>query len=398
MNGRAPVAVAEISDATGREAGTLCPHFGICGGCAAQDKTPTAYRAWKRGFAEAALRRAGVKAEIGDLVAVPPASRRRARFFAERTKEGVALGFRARGSHDIVNMTTCRVLEPALFALGMELRGFFQATLAPGQTAEAEVQTVDGALDVLIRAPAALDLPARESLTSFAHGAGIARLSYQSLAVSGSGGPGRGSRRRRRRPRQEDAREPEVVVQFHPVTACFGNVTVPLPPLAFLQASAAGEAALVDLVTRAVTPGSRVADLYCGAGTFTFPLARDSVVAGYDGDPALIEALDAAARVAGLGTQVTAEARNLARRPLLGPELTAFDAVVLDPPRAGARAQAEALAGSDVPTVVMVSCDPQSFARDGKILADGGFAPGPVTLVDQFVWTRHLELVAAFNR
>ncbi|MDH3239187.1 MAG: class I SAM-dependent RNA methyltransferase [Alphaproteobacteria bacterium] len=389
-HGRAPAPAAE----------TLCPHFGSCGGCAAQDKAPADYRAWKRGFAEAALRRAGLGAEIADLVGVPPASRRRARFFASRTDRGLVLGFRARGSHDVVDMTVCRVLEPALFALTGELRAFFEETLAPGQAAEAEAQVVGGALDLLIRAPAALDLPIREALTAFARDAGIARLSYQAERPAPAG-RGRNPRARRRGAGGEAPRAPEVIVQFSPVTARFGDAAVALPPLAFLQASAAGEAALVAQVLEAVSGvprGGRVADLYCGAGTFTFPLARQWRVVGYDGDEALIEALNAAARASGRGAAVTAEARNLARRPLWGPELAAFDAVVLDPPRAGARAQAEALAGSSVSTVVMVSCDPASFARDGKILADGGFAPGPVTLVDQFVWTRHLELVAAFCR
>jgi 23S rRNA (uracil1939-C5)-methyltransferase len=398
MKRRTPVTGTEPGEAPGPEAQTLCPHFGTCGGCDAQDKAPEEYVSWKRGFAEAAFRRAGLAAEIGDLVAVPAASRRRARFFIARRKEGVILGFHARGSHDIVDMTACRVLEPALFAFTAQLREYFQDILAPGQTAEAEAQVVGDAMDVLVRAPGALDLPRREALTAFAQGAGIARLSYQSIGPAQP--PGRRGRGRGRRPRKrvEVTLEPELVVQFGPVTARFGDVSVPLPPLAFLQASAAGEAALVGSVTRAVAPGGRVADLYCGAGTFTFPLARDHAVAAFDGEPALIEALNGAARAAGLGAQVQAEVRNLARRPLHAAELDAFDAVILDPPRAGARSQAEALAASDVASVVMVSCDPASCARDGKILRDGGFKPDPITLVDQFVWTRHLELVAAFRR
>ncbi len=370
----------------------LCPHFGTCGGCAAQDKDDAAYRHWKRGFVEAALRRAGVEAEVAAPVSVPPDSRRRARFFSERSASGLSLGFHARASHDVVDMTTCRVLEPGLFALTRPLRGYFRETLEPGQCAEAEAQIVSGALDVLIRAPGRLDLDRCQGLADFARETGIARVSWQGLR------PDR-HQRKGRRPRPSGAPEPaEVVAELRPVTARFGEVAVALPPMAFLQASAAGEALLVDAVTTAIARGARVADLYSGAGTFTFPLGRGRKVAAFDGDEALIAALNAAAQGAGLGATVTGAVRNLARRPLRRDELDGFDAVVMDPPRRGARAQARELAASAVPLVVMVSCDPASFARDAKILMDGGFTPGLVLPVDQFVWSRHVELVARFSR
>ncbi|MDX1483486.1 MAG: class I SAM-dependent RNA methyltransferase [Alphaproteobacteria bacterium] len=369
-----------------------CSHFGTCGGCAAQDMAGRDYRRWKRGFVEAALRRAGVAAEVSGLVAVPPASRRRARFFARRGDGALSLGFRAAASHEIVDMTACLVLTPAVFALAARLRGFLADTLAPGASAEAEVQEVEGALDVLLRMGDGLDLALREGLVAFARDAGIARISHQPLEAA----PRRGRRPRGRRPAV--ASPPETVAALGPVTARFGGVPVPLPPLAFLQASAAGEAALVEAVTAAVPDGAAVVDLYSGAGTFTFPLSRGRRVAAFDGDADLIGTLDGAARAAGLGATVAGSVRNLARRPLLASELAGFDAAVLDPPRAGAAAQARALAASDLSLVVMVSCDPASFARDARILIDGGFSPGPVVPVDQFVWTRHLELVAAFSR
>jgi len=370
----------------------LCPHFGTCGGCAAQDLGDAAYRRWKRGFVEAALRRARVEAEVAALVSVPPASRRRARFFAERSASGLSLGFHARASHEVVDMTACRVLEPGLFALTRPLKRYFRQTLDPGQGAEAEAQMVSGALDILIRATGRLDLERCQGLVDFARRAGIARISWQGL------GPGRRARSGGR-PRPSGAPQPpEVVAELRPVTARFGGVAVALPPMAFVQASAAGEALIVDAVTTAIARGTRVADLYSGAGTFTFPLARGRKVAAFDGDEALIAALDAAARGAGLGVQVTGTVRNLARRPLRSDELDGFDAVVMDPPRGGAPAQARQLAASGVPLAVMVSCDPASFARDAKILMDGGFTPGLVLPVDQFVWTRHVELVARFSR
>ena len=375
----------------------LCPHFGVCGGCAAQDKDEAAYRYWKRGFVEAALRRAGVAAEVAALVSVPPASRRRARFFAGAGASGLSLGFHSRASHDVVDMTACRVLDPVLFALTGRLREYFQDILDPGQSGEAEAQVVCGDLDVLIRTPGRFDLERRQDLVKFAREADVARVSWQGL------GPDRRPRKRGRRRRPATPEGAEVVAELHPVTARFGEVAVALPPMAFLQASAAGEALLVDAVTASIPDGTRVADLYSGAGTFTFPLGSSSLsrrrkIAAFDGDGALIAALDAAARGAGLGAFVTGNVRNLARRPLRRDELDIFDAVVMDPPRGGALAQARELAASNVPHVVMVSCDPASFARDAKILMDGGFTPGLVTPVDQFVWTRHVELVAAFSR
>jgi 23S rRNA (uracil1939-C5)-methyltransferase len=154
----------------------------------------------------------------------------------------------------------------------------------------------------------------------------------------------------------------------------------------------------VDAVTSSIADGGRVADLYSGAGTFTFSLAIGRKVAAFDGDETLIAALNAAARGARLGAEIMGKVRNLARQPLRRDELDVFDAVVMDPPRRGAQPQARELAASGVPLAVMVSCDPASFARDAKILIDGGFRPGPVLPIDQFVWTRHVELVARFSR
>ncbi len=375
----------------------LCPHFGPCGGCSAQDMDAAAYTSWKRGFVEAALRRAGVMAEVAEPVQVPPASRRRARFFVEQGASSLKLGFQGRRSHDVVDMATCLVLEPALFALTRPLRAYFAETLGAGDRAEAEVQLVDGALDVLIREPATLDMEKREKLARFAAEAGIARLFWQGLDTRVTG-PRRGPRVRARRRRA--LAEPEIIVERTPIAACFGGINVPLPPLAFIQASTRGEAILRDAVAAAVPGGARVADLFSGAGTFTFPLARGRRVAAFDGNGELIDALNSAARAGGLGTSVAGQRRDLSRRPLSARELDHFDAVVMDPPRAGALAQVRELAASAVPRVVMVSCNPASFARDAKLLIDGGYGlgPGPVLPVDQFVWTRHLELVSAFSR
>lgn len=359
-----------------------CPHFADCGGCAAQHMGDGIYEAWKREIVADALARAGLAANVGPVFRVPAASRRRARLFAARPKDGAVVGFQAAGSHRIVDMKTCPALEPAIFALVAPLRDLFSEILPPAQRAEAEVQLVEGALDVVIRTGAALDRALNARLVEFAGAAGIARIGWQRLRK------GRGA-----------AGEVEVLAEFRPVRARFGGIEVGLPPLAFLQASTAGERALTVAVTGRVPDGAAVADLYCGAGTFTLPMAaRAGRIAAFDGAADLVAALDRAARAGGVGERVTATARDLERRPLMARELAGFDCVVFDPPRGGAEAQARQIAASTVPLVIAVSCNPATFARDAKILCDGGFDIGPVMPVDQFVWTRHVEVVAGFAR
>jgi 23S rRNA (uracil1939-C5)-methyltransferase len=340
------------------------------------------YENWKRETVASALAREGVAANVAPLHRVPGASRRRARLFAVRIQTGVVIGFHAQGSHMIVGMDQCPALAPLLFAFVAPLRAFLTGHLAPGGRAEAEVQLVEGLLDVVLRLPGSLDRNLYERLACFAEEAGIARISWQGLTRS--------------RRSQRDA--PEVVVERQPIRARFGGISVPLPPLAFLQASDEGERALVAQVTARLPEGARVADLYAGAGTFTFPLAKSRRVAAFDGAADLIAALNGAARSAGLGERVTATARDLERRPLSALELKNFDAVLFDPPRGGAPVQAKEIAASKVPLAVSVSCNPTSFARDARVLIEGGFEIGPVMPVDQFVWTRHVELVAAFQR
>lgn len=374
--------LTEVLEPAAGRAVPPCAHFLICGGCVAQHMDAGLYENWKRNLVAEALAAAGVAANVGPLHRVPGASRRRARLFGVRTADGVALGFQAAGSHHIIDMAMCPALEPKLFALVAPLRAFLEKTLTPAARAEAEVQVVDGLLDVVLRLPGKLDRRLNERLVAFARGAGIARIGWQHMTKG-------------RRSAQET---PETVVELSTVRVEFGGVAVTLPPLAFLQASKEGERALVALVTGMLADGLKIADLYAGAGTFTLPLAHHRHVAAFDGAADLIAALDAAARAGGLGPRVKATARDLERRPLSAKELAVFDAAVFDPPRGGAEAQARELAKSKIRTVVAVSCNPQTFARDARILIDGGFEIGPVMPVDQFVWTRHLEVVAAFSR
>ena len=227
----------------------------------------------------------------------------------------------------------------------------------------------DSGLDMAVTTKLALSLQAREALADTADRADLARLTWQG--------------------------EPVAIRRTPRIT--FGGVAVDLPPAAFLQPTAEGEAALVAAVTGWLAGCKTVADLYAGCGTFTFPLAREARVLAAEGDESALAALAASARRAAL-PQITAVQRDLARDPLSADELKRFDGVVFDPPRAGARAQAEQLARSKVPTVVAVSCDPATFARDARILVDGGYRLEEVRPIDQFVWSPHLELAALFRR
>jgi 23S rRNA (uracil1939-C5)-methyltransferase len=288
----------------------------------------------------------------------------------------VLLGFHARARHRVVDLLQCLILLPQLAALLLPLRQALGRVLADGRSADLLLAWTDAGADLLMISTTAPDLAGRQALAAFAEAGDLARVSWS---------PPDG--------------EAEPVALRRAPTLRFAGVPVRLPPGPFLQPSAEGEAALVAAVAEATSGARRVADLYAGCGTFTLPLAAAGRrVHAVDGAGPAIEALTAAARAGGLGSAVTAERRDLDRRPLLGPELQRYEAVVFDQPRAGAKAQAALLAHSTVPRVVAVSCNPTTFARDARILVDGGYRLDWVQPVDQFPWTGHLELVAAFAR
>ncbi|MGE5538223.1 MAG: 23S rRNA (uracil(1939)-C(5))-methyltransferase RlmD [Gemmatimonas sp.] len=359
-----------------------CPHFGTCGGCALQHLSLDAYRDWKRGLLIDALARNAVDAgEIAPLAMVSNATRRRGTFFAAKAGGRVTAGFHERGSHRIAAIESCIVLAPQLVTLVERLKPLMADLLADGERGEIVVNLLDTGLDALVRLPHAADLRVRQRLARFAKEADLARVS-----VAVAGGRARGA-------------HADVVVERRPALATFGGAHVPVPPGAFLQASAEAEALLVAEVKAAVDGAKKVADLFAGAGTFAFALAAERIaVHAVEGERELALALKAGAGKAGLGPRISTEVRDLFRRPLLADELKKFDAVVFDPPRAGAKAQAEALAKSKVARVVGVSCNPASFARDARALQDGGFRVTRVVPVDQFLWTQHLEVVSTFVR
>ena len=358
----------------------ICPHFGTCGGCSLQDLALDVYSAKKRDAVIAALKRAGVEAQVEAPVIVPPRSRRRAVFKIKSLAEGLHIGFHAAKSHTVIDMHHCDVLTPGLFALVGALRQKLEPLFGVGEAGELHVTESDTGFDCALRWRAHLTPTLRAALSSALSGLGIARLTMGRETVF-------------------ETAQPAVIL---------GGVKVLLPPNPFLQPTAEGEAALQARVVEITGRAKRVADLFAGCGTFALPLARKARVHAVEQDAPALAALAAAAKhysIAASGGRggpglkpITTEARDLFKLPLTLGELAPYDAVVLDPPRAGAEAQARALAKSKVPVIVYVSCDADSFAHDAALLIAGGYKIGSVTPIDQFLWSSHIELVAGFTR
>lgn len=349
----------------------LCRHFGTCGGCVAQHMSPERYRRWKEAALLQAFAHRGIEIEPEPMRIISAYSRRRAFFGVARRGHDVVLGFREAGRHVLVDLAECPVLDPAIVDALPVLRELARRALPAGAGGRLIVTRVEGGLDVAIEnGKTPLGPETSAALARHAAEAGLQRL-----IVFGE------------------------LVYMDRVPAIFiGGVRVELPPGAFLQAVPEAEAIMADLVTRAMSKARRVVDLFSGLGTFAFPLARSARVLAIDSDRRAIEALEKAARgTAGL-KPITTKVRDLMREPLSRAELEEFGAVVLDPPRAGAKAQSEMLARSRVPKVVMVSCNPATAARDTRILIDGGYRLESVTPIDQFLFAPHLELVASFRR
>jgi len=350
-----------------------CRHFPDCGGCQLQHAADAFYARWAGERIVAALTAAGVAVgEVMPTALSPPRSRRRASLRAVKRHGKLTLGFNADASHRIVDLAECWVLTPRLFALVAPLRALLTAALVDGQGAGVTLTESDSGVDLLLANVPARRLADIERLTAFATAHDLARL-----AVEGADGV-------------------ETVVEARAPVLHFGGVPVMLPTAPFLQATREGEAALVAAVRAATAGAGRVADLFAGLGTFSLPLVAGAKVLAVEGALAPVAALGAAARARGVAVAV--EHRDLFRRPLAAAELARFDAVVFDPPRAGAQAQAAELAASAVPRVVAVSCNPNTFARDAAMLGEGGYRLERLWPVAQFRWSTHIELVASFGR
>jgi 23S rRNA (uracil1939-C5)-methyltransferase len=366
--------VVELVDPGPGRAPPPCRHFGRCGGCALQHLDPATYRAVKLDRLNRALQRVGIDPTVVEpLRAVPPA-RRRVRLGLLRPREPrqpPRIGFRERFRHHLVDLEECLVLEPALFAVVRELRWLIPDLLFSGQSAEATLTRTDSGIDLVIEARDRPSLAALEALAQLASEADLARVVWRS-------------------PDEE-----RLVVERRPVRVMRSGIAVPFPPGAFLQANEIAETVLIGEVVAGIGPCRPALDLYAGLGSFTFALAKVGRVHAVEGDERAAAAL---ARAALALPGISVERRDLARNPLPPEALSGYTAAVFDPPRAGAASQASALAASGLNTVVAVSCNPATFARDGARLVEGGFRLEKLVPIDQFVWSPHLELVAVFRR
>ncbi len=347
-----------------------CRHFGTCGGCALQHMEHSAYAAWKRAQVTAALDSRGLKAAVEPMIAAEPGSRRRAVFTAARAGGRVLVGYHERASNRLVQVEQCAVVTPAIAAALPLLRRL--GDLAAPKRGEVRLTVLDtqAGLDVAIDGAGKGAAKLFPKLGQMAFEADLARLSLDG----------------------------EVVIEARPPALNMDGVAVVPGPGGFTQASAQAEAAMAERVLGALNGARQVLDLYSGIGTFALRIARTAPVHAVESDRAALKALDAAWRRSNGLKAISHEARDLARRPLMRDELEKFDAVVFDPPRAGARAQCEMLAASDIKTIVAVSCNPATLARDLRILVDGGYTIESVLPVDQFLFSPHIEVVAILKR
>ena len=353
-----------------------CPHFFVCGGCSLQHWSAPGYLAWKAELIVEALSRENLEAEILPPVACPPESRRRLALHARPGRPGEArLGFKGRGSWTLVDIVVCPIADPRLVASFPALRRLAAAFLEhPRSAPTLHVTWTETGLDVDVtgveRRTGGLSADGRLRAAEVAQEADFARVTL--------GG--------------------EIVYQARRPVVRLGQAAVALPPGGFLQATQPAEQAMADFVVEAAGGADKAADLFCGVGTFTFRLAERSAVLAADASAEAIAALTGALGAAPGLKPIAAEARDLYRRPVLAHELKGVQAVVFDPPRAGAEAQARQIAESGAARAIAVSCNPTTFARDARVLIDGGFRLERVLPVDQFLWSPHVELVGVFGR
>jgi 23S rRNA (uracil1939-C5)-methyltransferase len=349
----------------------FCPHFGACGGCAIQHWQQAAYRAWKRQIVIDTLTQARIDCAVDELIDAHGAGRRRITLHARRDGDGkLRVGFAAPNSHAIVPIDACPILDPALRGALDAARELASVLKPANKPLDIQVTATDNGLDVDVRGSGPLPASLIATLSRVAEAHRLTRLT----------------------------RHGELVLMRAPPVIGIGAAHVVLPPGSFLQATVTGEETLAALVAGHCKKAKHIADLFCGVGPFALRLATRARVAALDSDPGAIEALRKAAAAAHGLKPLDAEARDLFRRPLVPQELREFDAVVFDPPRQGAEAQSKQLAASKIPVIVAVSCNVATFARDARLLIDGGYRLEAVTPLDQFRHSPHVELVAKFQR
>ncbi len=347
----------------------FCPHFGTCGGCAIQHWDTERYRAWKRDIVIETLAQAKLACDVYPLIDAHGLGRRRITLHARiGTHDVLKVGFAAANSHDIVPVDRCPILDPGLSGALDAGWAVAEPLISIGKPLDIQITATDGGLDIDVRGSGPLPAPTIATLSRVAEQHRLARLT----------------------------RHGELVLMRTPPTITIGTAQVTLPPSSFLQATVAGEETLAALVAEHCGRAKHIADLFCGVGPFALRLAAKARIAAFDNDEGAVTALQKAATSTSGLKPVKAQARDLFRRPLMPQELRDYEAIVFDPPRQGAQAQVLQLAASKVPVVVAVSCNVATFARDARILIDGGYRLEGVTPVDQFRHTPHVELVARF--
>jgi len=360
-----------VEKASPERVAPFCPHFGICGGCAIQHWEGERYRAWKRSIVVETLAQAKLACDVGPLLDAHGAGRRRITLHARiGTHDVLKVGFAAANSHDIVPVDRCPILDPGLSGALDAAWALTERLNTTAKPLDIQITATGNGLDVDVRGSGPLPAPAIAALSEVAEQHRLARLT----------------------------RHGELVLMRAPPTIAIGAAQVMLPPGSFLQATVAGEETLAAQVAEHCRRARHIADLFCGVGPFALRLAAKSRISAFDSDAGAVTALQQAANSTPGLKPVRAEARDLFRRPLMPQELRDYDTVVFDPPRQGAQAQAQQLAASKIPVVVAVSCNVATFARDARILIDGGYRLEAVTPVDQFRHTPHVELVARFAR
>ncbi len=352
-----------------------CEHFDYCGNCTLQHLERSSYQEWKKNLAKSTLEKAGVQPQKW----LPPLfigekSRRRATLTAFKHQGEVGIGYYRRRSSEVFDIDSCLVSVPEILQLREELKPVMRQILAEGETLDIFLQWVKGSLDLVLLGR--IRHPDPEGLLRGAFGPlgeakRVARVSWRS----------------------SEERTPMTIFSSHPLRVEFGLLQVTLPPAAFLQPTLEGERALIDAVQEALPEEGHFADLFAGCGTFSGPLLLTGSVEAYEESALAVKALTRAAE----GLPLTVHQRDLFRNPLRPSELKRFDGVIFDPPRAGCPEQAAQLAGSRVPVLVGISCNPASFAKDAKILCDAGYKLKSVKIVDQFTWSHHVELVGVFS-
>lgn len=348
-----------------------CDHFGICGGCAAQHMSQGLYQNWKVGLVTSALQKNGIDHPVDQFIPCAHGARRRVTFTAQRNGEGLQFGFYQDGTHQIAPINMCAVASNNIQNAILELKELAQTLAPPSKALQLTILDSNNGLDIAINEEVRLqDHSTQAAIRKIMASTSIIRLSQGH----------------------------EVLIEKQAPTLLFGDTTIMPPPGSFVQASQFAENNMVELVVRHLKSCKKVADLFSGCGTFTFPLAKKSAVHAVEAEGAALNAIDRAFRNRQGLKPVTTEKRDLFRRPLMRDELKHFKGVIFDPPRAGAELQSQQLVRSIVPKVAAVSCNPITFARDLKILLNGQFKIKSIVAIDQFLWSPHIEIVALLER